>query len=234
MPKRLCSSMALFCAVLSPMFGQFTSGTIGGRIVDPSGAPIAGADVSLLQVQTGAVSRTPSSSDGEFQFPAVQSGQYVVRVEKVGFQSFERRNTNLSPNERLSLGDLQLTLGSVSEKIVVESEATPVQTTSTEHSAQLTANQIGKIMTRGRDVMSLTRLMPGVAYTADTESVGDNLGTALPIIQGGRNEWATFNVDGMAGRQQARCHERAHAADAGKSKNQLIHFIYPPGLVLLV
>ena len=54
-------------------------------------------------------------------------------------------------------------------------------------------------MTRGRDVMSLMRLLPGVAYTADSESVGDNLGTALPNVQGGRKEWGTFNVDGMAG-----------------------------------
>ncbi|HEU0119822.1 MAG TPA: carboxypeptidase-like regulatory domain-containing protein [Bryobacteraceae bacterium] len=187
------------CGFLLPCYGQLVSGSISGRVVDPSGAPVEGAEVTLLATQTGAVSQGTSSASGEFQFPAVQSGQYLVRIAKTGFQTYERRNTNLSANERLSLGDVALALGAVSEKVVVEAEGTAVQTASSEHSAQLTSNQIGKIMTRGRDVMSLMRLMPGVAYGGETESVGDNLGTQLPVVQGGRREWATFNVDGMAG-----------------------------------
>ena len=69
---------------------------------------------------------------GEFQFPAVQSGEYRVQIEKTGFQIFERRNTNVSANERLSLGDITLALGSVAERVVVEAESTPVQTASSD------------------------------------------------------------------------------------------------------
>jgi hypothetical protein len=191
--------VALACLSTWAAYGQFVSGSITGRVVDPTGAPVQGAAVSLIQTQTGTASHSSSSASGEFQFPAVPSGEYSLQIEKTGFQIFERRNTNLSANERLNLGDIALALGSVAERVVVEAEATPVQTSSSERSAQLTSNQINKIMTRGRDVMSLMRLLPGVAYTADSESVGDNLGTALPNVQGGRKEWGTFNVDGMAG-----------------------------------
>lgn len=195
--SRFLGVLLVLCAFR--LDAQLVSGSISGRVVDASGGPIEGAAVTLFHVQTGASNRVASNVSGDFQFPAVQSGEYVVRVEKTGFQAFERRNTNLSANERLALGDIQLAVGSVTEKIIVEAEATPVQTESSDRSAQLTSNQINKIMTRGRDVMSLTRLLPGVAYVADSESVGDNLGTALPTVQGGRKEWATFNVDGMAG-----------------------------------
>ena len=171
------------------VYGQFVSGSISGRTVDPSGAPVEGAVVTIVQTQTGSNARVVSNTSGEFQFPALQSGEYTVRIEHPGFQVFERRNTNLSANERLSLGDIALVIGSVTEKVLVEAQATPVETTSSDRSAQLTSNQISKIMTRGRDVMSLMRLVPGVAYTADPESVGDNLGTALPNVQGGRREW---------------------------------------------
>ena len=180
------AALALLCLSASVVYGQFVSGSIGGRIVDPTGAPVAEADIKLIHSQTGRISSAKSNSTGEFQFPAVPSGEYNVQIEKTGFQTFERRNTNLSANERLSLGDIVLVLGSVTERVVVEAESTPVQTASSERSAQLTSNQINKIMTRGRDVMSLMRLLPGVAYTADSESVGDNLGTALPNVQGGR------------------------------------------------
>ncbi len=178
---------------------QLVSGSLTGRVADSSGAPIVGAEITVRLVQTGAGSRLTTNDLGEFQFPSLQAGEYVVTVAKEGFQTFERRNTILSANEKLALGDLVLTVGAVSERVVVEAEATPVQTQSSERSAQLTSNQINKIMTRGRDVMSLMRLLPGVAYSADSESVGNNLGSQLPMVQGGRREWATFNVDGMAG-----------------------------------
>ncbi len=190
------AAVALFA---SSAYAQFVSGSGTGRVTDPSGAPVSEAVITLLQVHTGTTSRSVTNGEGEFQFPSVLSGEYNVRVEKAGFQTFERRNTNVSANERLALGDIPLALGSVTEQVIVQAESTPVQTASSERSAQLTSNQINKIMTRGRDVMSLMRLLPGVAYTGDSDSVGSNLGTALPNVQGGRKEWGTFNVDGMAG-----------------------------------
>ena len=138
------AALALLCLSASVVYGQFVSGSIGGRIVDPTGAPVAEADIKLIHSQTGRISSAKSNATGEFQFPAVPSGEYNVQIEKTGFQTFERRNTNLSANERLSLGDIALVLGSVAERVVVEAESTPVQTASSERSAQLTSNQINR------------------------------------------------------------------------------------------
>lgn len=87
----------------------------------------------------------------------------------------------------------------MTEKVTVAAVGEVVQTASTDHSAELTSNQINMILVRRRDVMSLLRTMPGVSYSSDSEAVGENLGTAFPNIQGGRYEWNTLNVDGLAG-----------------------------------
>ena len=96
--------IALLCLTISSLYGQFVSGSIGGRVVDPTGAPVEGASIALVHTQTGTASRATSNASGEFQFPAIPSGEYNLQIEKTGFQTFERRNTNLSANERLSLG----------------------------------------------------------------------------------------------------------------------------------
>ncbi len=201
----MCSRLghlATLCLALAP-FGiasaQSIMATVTGRVIDPSGNVIASAPITLLNERTSDSRKGTTNELGAFAFPSVQPGVYTLRVEQPGFRTFERTGINLSANERLSVGDVTLDIGAVTEKVTVEAVGEAVQTTSSEHSAELTSNQINMILVRGRDVMSLLRTMPGVTNTSDTEAVGENLGTAFPNIQGGRYEWNTLNVDGLAG-----------------------------------
>ena len=106
---------------------------------------------------------------------------------------------NLSANERLSLGAIRLKIGDVTEKVTVEAVGAAVQTASSERAAQLTSNQINMVLVRGRDVLSLLRLLPGVSNTSDPNALGDGTGAAMPYIQGQQYQFNTFNVDGVAG-----------------------------------
>ena len=191
--------LACIMFVSIPAAAQSIMGSVSGRVVDPSGSAIAGAPVVLVNERTKDMRSVNSNELGVFAFPTVQPGVYTLRIEQQGFQSVEQTGMNLSANERLALGDISLRIGAVTERVTVQATGEAVQTAGSERSAELTSNQINMILVRGRDVMSLLRTMPGVTYTGDTEAVGENLGTNFPNVQGGRYEWNTLNVDGLAG-----------------------------------
>ncbi|HEV8130317.1 MAG TPA: carboxypeptidase regulatory-like domain-containing protein [Acidobacteriota bacterium] len=186
-------------ALGAPLMAQTVSGTISGTVVDPSGQVIPGSTVSLINEATGDSRTMLTSDEGSFVFTAVQPGSYTVKVEQVGFAIFERKGNKLTANEHLSVGNLTLKIGEMSETITTTAEGTPVQTDSTEHSALVTAKQLELVSIRGRDVTELLRVLPGVTYREQGESAGNSFGSSSPNIQGGRDSWNTFNVDGVRG-----------------------------------
>src|SRR6266699_1060906 len=64
-----------------------------------------------------------------------------------------------------------------------------VETKNSDYSGLLTANQIAQIQTKGRDVVNLLRLLPGVHYENDIEAMGDSFGSQLPNVGGQRRTW---------------------------------------------
>lgn len=178
---------------------QTVTGTITGTVTDPSGQVVVGAAVTLTSESTREVRSTQTNLAGTFVFTALQPGTYALKIEQAGFKSYERRGLVLSANERLSVGEVRLELGVVTETVRVEAQGAAVQSTSSEHSALLTATQVSMIQVRGRDVVSLLKLLPGVQYTGDPEAPGGSYGTSLPNIQGTRAQWNSFSVDGLTG-----------------------------------
>jgi hypothetical protein len=197
---RLALGLVLLVAgAATSVLAQSVSGSIRGTVVDATDQVIPGATVTLENEQTG-VQRVVTTDDvGQFGFSAVQPGTYLVRVEMTGFRPLERRNTVLPANEQLSVGALQLTLGGLTETVTTVAQGTFVQTGSSERSALLTSTQLEMVAVRGRDVMSLLRVLPGVAYGAEIEAPGGSFGSTTPNISGSRNTWNTVTVDGLVG-----------------------------------
>ena len=191
--------MILLLAFSTSAVSQTVTGTISGTITDQSNQVIAGAKVTLSNDRTNDARTTTANESGNFLFPAVSPGTYSVKVEQNGFRTLQRQGFVLSANDRLSLGDLQLTVGQISETVTTTAEGSLVQTASSEHSAQLTSKQLELISQRGRDVTSLIKILPGVSYQGESESAGNSFGSGIPNIQGGRNTTNTINVDGMRG-----------------------------------
>jgi hypothetical protein len=195
----LAALLALLIAWLptSNVFAQSITGTISGTVTDSSGSVIIGATIRLLNEQTKAM-RTGATNDvGRFTFAAVQPGTYTVKIEQQGFQTLEQKNVTLSANETLALSDLALKPGQVNETVTVTTEGTVVEKESSDLTARLTADQINLISTKGRDVTSLLRLIPGTSNNDDIEAVGEGFGTDLPNISGQRGRSTVATVDGL-------------------------------------
>lgn len=178
-----------------------SSGVIVGTIVDASDQVLPGAAVTLTNEQTADVRTTQSDERGEFTFRAVQPGSYTVVVELQGFRKYEKRNNVLNANSELTVGRLKLDLGVVTEVVSVTAQGTTVETKNSDYSGLLTSTQIAQIQTKGRDVVSLLRLLPGVRYENDIEAMGDSFGSQMPNINGMRRAWNQVTVDGLNGNE---------------------------------
>jgi hypothetical protein len=185
-------------ALLSvPAFGQSVTGTISGTVTDPNGAIVPGAAVKLMSDQTKDERDQVTNDSGRFSFASVQPGVYTIKVEHQGFETLLRTKIVLSANESLALGDLPLKTGQVSETVTVASEGQVVEKESSDLTARLTANQISLISTKGRDITSLLRLIPGTSNDDDVEAVGEGFGTNLPNISGQRGRSTVTMIDGL-------------------------------------
>lgn len=194
---------ALLCGLLVALLvchaaaAQTVTGNISGTVTDPSGGALVGATVTLVNEKTRESRNVNTNEDGRFSFAAVQPGVYTVRVEQQGFQTLERRNTTLSANENLAVGELSLPVGQVTEVVTTVASGAVVETESSDLTARLTSDQIALISTKGRDITSLLRLMPGTSNNDDIEGVGDGFGTDLPNVSGQRGRSAVASVDGL-------------------------------------
>jgi len=187
-------ALVAFCPVVS---AQTITGSISGAVSDPSGGMIPGATVTLTSDKTGQARGSITDSEGRFNFAALQPGTYGLKVERQGFQTLEQRGVILSANEDLALGELKLQPGQVSETVSVMSEGAVIERESSDLTARLTADQINLISTKGRDVTSLLRLLPGTSNNDDIEGAGDGFGTDLPNISGQRGRSTVPTIDGL-------------------------------------
>lgn len=183
---------------------QQVTGTITGSVVDPQDQVLPGANVTLVNEETDEERTIVSNDAGAFSFPALQPGVYALRVERPGFKSYERKGITLTANERLALGGVGMVVGEVSEVVTVNSEGARVQISS-DNTELLSARQLDLTQAKGRDVVSLLRVLPGVSYqpeaggTFNSESLGGTFGTFTPNISGTRSQWNNFTLDGQSG-----------------------------------
>ena len=143
----------------------------------------------------------PTAAHGEFTFHSVLPGGYTVKVELTGFRSFEKRNNVVNASGQLDLGKVKLDVGNLTEVVTVAATGTPVEIHNSNYTGLLTSTQISQIQTKGRDVMSLLRLMPGVRYEDDIEAMGESFGSQVPNVGGQRRHWNQVTVDGLNGNE---------------------------------
>ena len=80
---------ALLAALLAT--AQTPTGTVNGRVLDATSAPVADTPVSLLNVKTGVAVSTQSNADGYYLFALVQPGSYQLDDRKVRFPAVRYR-----------------------------------------------------------------------------------------------------------------------------------------------
>lgn len=185
--KTLSLVVTLLFFSLGAVEAQVNASSIAGTVLDPSGAAIANAKVSLLNEETGVRLGAVTSAAGSYLFTPLQRGVYRVSVEVAGFKTFERGGLNLAVGEKLGL-DARLEVGDVSQKMDVTAETPLLSTTNASLGQVIDNRKIMELPLPGRDPARLVQLAPGVGGR------DSNLGDLR--LGGGRTRLVEFYVDG--------------------------------------
>jgi hypothetical protein len=160
--KRNClSALAVLFLLTSSLAAQKDAASLEGRVVDSTGAVVAGAAVSAVDQETNLTYRATSDSAGQWTLSPVRIGTYRISVEATGFRKVVTDPITLDVQQRQRV-DLQLIPGSVNQQVEVYS-GTPLIQTDTSESGQVVNNQtmVGMPL-NGRNPVQLAQLTVGV------------------------------------------------------------------------
>src|ERR1700730_8612282 len=179
-------AMLLLCL---QAYSQGSSGRILGTVTDQSGGVIAGATVTVTDIQR-CVSRSLTTDDaGEYSAPQLLPGTYKVRAESKGFSATERTDLLLETGKEIRV-DFSLSPGQQTQTITVTEQLPVVETTNATLGGTLSNQTINDLPLNGRNYQNLLSLRPGVL----AEPGG---GSWTQSTNGVRPEDNVFLVNGM-------------------------------------
>jgi hypothetical protein len=185
-----------FLFAVPAVYGQVTTASILGSVQDASGAFLPGVSVTIINEETGVSRTVVSDGSGRYVAPQLALGsQYRVQAELQGFKTVVRRGIALTLG-REAVVDFTLTVGDITESVVVVGEAPLVDTTNSRVAGRVDERQMRELPMNARSYIDLSLLQAGTiqARTASGTSFGDT-GTHLTVA-GARPTATTFLLDG--------------------------------------
>jgi hypothetical protein len=177
-------------------FGQSTNGTITGVITDASGAVVAGALISVRNVDTGSMYSGDSTGTGNYTVAQLPTGTYDLRVESSGFKAFERKGLAVEPANVLRI-DVSMQVGTSSESVTVQAETPMLKTENSATVYNVNFDQLQALpilpvngggssaATNGlRDPFALVKTVPGTRYIASTSMYSNGNAGMNVLIEG--------------------------------------------------
>ncbi len=97
----LCNALAVLASVGTALSQGLS--TINGAIADSSGALVAGAKITVTEVDTGLPRETVSSSEGLYVLSSLRPTRYALTVESPGFRRFTASGITLQANDTTTI-----------------------------------------------------------------------------------------------------------------------------------
>ena len=192
-PARRFLSVSFFLLVswlaVGPAATAFAAGTVSGQVVDPDGRPISGARV-LLSSGDLLMRSTVTDSDGRFSVESPDADRAAIRIAAEGF-SGQVIPVNAPANA--DLGTIRLSIGAISESIVVSSSQIELPLTQVGSSVTIITGaelELQQLHT-GADAL---RSVPGLTLVS-TGGIGTTTGL---FPRGGESNYTLALIDGVA------------------------------------
>jgi len=141
-------------------------GTIRGTVTDASGALVAGAGVTVLDVQTGAARQTKTNSSGEYQMFGLPSGNYNVKIASPGMTNQDITGIVLNGSDVVTANAV-LKVASTNENVVVTTEAPVINVSDQTISNTINSTAIIDLPRDSRDVYQFLYLNPNITQGVD-------------------------------------------------------------------
>jgi hypothetical protein len=200
---RSVSELLLFLMMLAVAATGQTFTTLSGSALDPSGAAVGSAQVSIVNEGTGATRSTTSAAYGTYEFSQVAAGNYTLTIDATGFKKAIRQHVAVLVATPTRV-DVTLQVGANAQQVVtVEGSVETVNTQDASVGSAFDQNQIVQLPFAARNPVNLLTLQPGVVFTgsSDTDllSMGStqNLDPREGVVNGVRGNQSYVSLDGI-------------------------------------
>ena len=191
--------LVIFVMASATSYGQLTTGSIYGKVMDAQGGVLPGVDVTLESVLIAPKSMT-SSGLGVYRFPALAPGTYSVTFKLDGFKPLRREDLPVSVGATIVL-DVVLKVGGIEEVVTVAGESPVVDTRHTNIGNSLDLEMLENVPS-SRDPWTVLSWVPGIAMDrinvggteSGQQSTFSGHGSSGIQGQGGSAQWS---IDGV-------------------------------------
>ncbi|HEY2471885.1 MAG TPA: carboxypeptidase regulatory-like domain-containing protein [Terracidiphilus sp.] len=186
------SLLAILLVLACPVaWGQATTGSILGSVVDSSGAVVRGVSITATDEDKGVSFRAVTDEAGSFALINLPPANYTVTASSAGFASERFTHVVLAIDEHRALA-FHLKVGSVSASVEVTEAPAVLQSESAEVGTVIGHDAIVDLPLVGRDFYSLALLVPGVQT-----AVGNNMNAFNFSVSGQREFSNSIQLDGI-------------------------------------
>jgi hypothetical protein len=182
--SRLAGLFVIIACLLSAQ--EFRS-TLTGRVADPSGGVVAGAQVAAIEESTNTRYETVTNTDGLYTFPLLLPGTYRLSAEVKGFKQYLQNGIVIGTNTHVGQ-NITLTVGAMTESVTISADAAPLETVKASAGQVITTHELENLPLDGHTAMDVEFYGFGVVSQGNRDSNG-------PASQGGL---ATLSMGGAA------------------------------------
>jgi hypothetical protein len=190
--KRYAERLLLILAAFLLPLAADNYTQVSGVILDPSGASVPGAIVTVVNEDSGLRRVTESQSDGGYAVSSLQPGVYKITVRKLGFRTMIRFGVKLSEAQP-ARADFKLVVGSLQETVTVEGAAPLIQHEDASVGTLVARDEIENLPLNGGGLLTLLELAPGTVVTPATHGEAGQF-----TVNGQRPNTHYFTVDGVS------------------------------------
>ena len=181
----------LFGTVTQSAVAQTSTASLSGSVEDPSRAAVAGAEISIIDLDNGYERKTKSAADGTFTVPLLPPGAYRVEVRHTGFAPAEVSRVVLQVGDRVAV-NIPLQIGKLEDAVTVLAE-TPLLREDGSVGSVIDRRFVENQPLNGRSFQSLVQLSPGVTLTVTNVTQGGQFS-----VNGQRPDTNYFMIDGVS------------------------------------
>jgi len=181
---------------------QSTYGSLTGQVTDPTGAVIAGASVTLNDVDTNYPQTTRTDGTGIYIFKLVSSGNYSLTISATGFAEYVQNGIVIHSNE-YATQNVHMTVAKTGETVMVQANTELIDTTTPELGMTVNTTSMSDLPLNGRDPTTLALLAPGMVDAGKAGVVWAQSGFSFPSeaaasANGGRIGSTFYMLDGVS------------------------------------
>jgi hypothetical protein len=191
----LAVAVVCFLLVHTPAaFGQVDEGSVTGTVLDPTGAVVPNAQVTLLNTDQGISLETHSDNSGSYVFSPVRIGNYTITVTAAGFSTTTQQKLTVAVGQQLQV-NVSLKTGVASENVIVSTAPPQLQTEEGSVGQVMTERSVNSLPLNGRNFTFLAQLGAGV-NTSQADTRG-NAASGAFTANGLRPAQNNYLLDGI-------------------------------------